>query len=407
MAIGPLTVELRMFRRRTLGVVGAALVLAAGGAALVLGTTRWRGDREILEGYTAMFDVPPTVAVAPCPDADAKLERLRPLFAVVLPAYKVVRTFDAPLPPELAKDLMAKPIAGLVDDYRCFLADGSDRLMLLGTIVNLYLRKGEALLAEGQTDAGYAHVIEGLSVYKQAPFYAYIHYLGAGYVLELIRNIVEKYPPPRRVLEELEYAAPESLLSRVTFCTGMREELLTFGYISFYDRLAPLRARATRRWGERSAKAFALMDGNGPRDDLAAWRMTRALSEPLIDGCYDFAQPLMPLEKAARAKLEAVPKGSSLAFSTPFTLDRLPQFGALEDDFLVFMIDIGRRRLRLAGLPTDAASVRSRLLGPRLRIPLTSDWNGATAVVEDDPAAPGGIVIVRGAFRQALPALSP
>jgi hypothetical protein len=75
---------------------------------------------------------------------------------------------------------MATPIAGLSDDYRCFLADGSDRVVILGMIVNLYLRKGEALLAKGQTDAGYAHVIEALSVYKEAPSFAFIHYLGSG-----------------------------------------------------------------------------------------------------------------------------------------------------------------------------------------------------------------------------------
>jgi hypothetical protein len=224
-------------------------------------------------------------------------------------------------------------------------------------------------------------------------------------MLERITKIVETYPPPRRVLEELEFVAPKSLLPRITFCAGIKEEFLTQAYISFYDRLAPLRARATRRWGERAAKAFAQINAGARRGDLAAWRMTRDLYAPLIDGCYELNEPLMPFEKAARAKLGAVPKGTPLAFSAPFMLDRLPQFGALEDDFLVFMIDIGRRRLRLAGLPTDAASVRSRLLVAQMRIPLTSDWSGSTAAVEDDPAVAGGIIVVRGNFRQALPAL--
>ncbi|HXT99758.1 MAG TPA: hypothetical protein VN903_02110 [Polyangia bacterium] len=368
-----------------------------------------RGDREIREQYTAAFDAPPVVAVEPCPDADAKLGRLQPLFELAVRAQKVVKKFDAPLPPDLARDLMATPIAGLAEDYRCFLADGSDRGVLMGFVIYLFLRKGETLLAAGQTDAGYAHVIEALSVYEQPRAFSFIYYLGAGYKLRYVRKLLEKYPPPRDVLEELEGTAPEALLPRWAFCAGIKEEFLALTYPPFYDQLAPLHARAARRWGDRAANAFAEVARDAHPGDLALWRTARDLYMPLIDGCLDFGQasspPLMRLEKAARAKLASVPKGTVVAFSAPFTLERLPQFGALQDDFLVFMVDVRRRRLHLSGLPTDAASVRSRVFVPSLRIPLTSDWDGSTATVEDDPAVPGGVVVIRGNFREALPPL--
>lgn len=87
------------------------------------------------------------------------------------------------------------------------------------------------------------------------------------------------------------------------------------------------------------------------------------------------------------------------------TLNRLSEFGELQDQFLVFMVDVGRRRLRAAGLPLDAATVTSRLLVPAMRVPLTSAWDGSTATIIDDPATPGGIIVTRGRLRQALPPL--
>ena len=54
-------------------------------------------------------------------------------------------------------------------------------------IADLFLRKGEALLAAGQIDAGYQYVVQGLSVYAQPRTYAFIHYLGAGYILRRIQ----------------------------------------------------------------------------------------------------------------------------------------------------------------------------------------------------------------------------
>ena len=108
--------------RRAAAVVAAA-ALALGGAACR------RGDREIRDGFTAAFDAPPVVAVAACPDEDAKLARLRPLLELAARSYQdrvrprpvapgedvaatVKKGFDAPLPADLMADLLATEIRG-------------------------------------------------------------------------------------------------------------------------------------------------------------------------------------------------------------------------------------------------------------------------------------------------------
>jgi hypothetical protein len=361
-----------------------------------------RGDREIRAGFEAAFDAPPVLAVADCPDGDAKLERLGPLFGLALRAYKQVPRLDQPLPADLAADLLATPITGYVSDYRCFLSDGRSREVAMGTIANLYLRKGEALLARGDSDAGWAHVVEGLSVYAQPQGVAFIMYLGTGYFFGRIETLLARYPAPPAVLDRLAAVAGDSLLPRATFCAGLRLEQLNQLYIAFFDRLAPFRARAAARWGERNTTAVAEINDNR-HSDLALWRGADALYTPFFAGCADDGRPLAPLEKAARAALAAVPRPSAVADLAPYTLDRLPQYGDLADASLVFAVDVGRRRLAAGGgKPPDAAAVRARVLAPG---GLASPWDGSAPSIEDDPAAPGGLVVARGKLRRVLPPL--
>ena len=106
------------------------------------------------------------------------------------------------------------------------------------------------------------------------------------------------------------------------------------------------------RWGERTVNAFADIADRPRTGDVALWRTINDLYAPLIAGCLDAREPpLAPLETAARAKLAAVPDSATLKLMAPTTLNRLSEFGELQDQFLVFMVDVGRRRLRLAGLP--------------------------------------------------------
>jgi hypothetical protein len=210
-------------------------------------------------------------------------------------------------------DLMATEIRGLAVDYRCFLAQDDDRVLLMLAIADLFLRKGEALLAAGQIDAGYQYVVQGLSVYAQPRTYAFIHYLGAGYTLRRIQALLDRHPPPPAILERLEETAADSLLSRAQLCAGIKVEFLTQAYVPFQDRLAPLRGRVAERWGERTVNAFAEIAGRPTPGDVALWRTINDLYAPLIAGCLDAREPpLAPLEAAARAKLAAVPDSATL-----------------------------------------------------------------------------------------------
>jgi hypothetical protein len=390
--------------------VNRAAAVVAGIAAAVAtaaGACR-RGDREIRDGFTAAFDAPPVLAVAPCPDADVKLARLEPLFGLAMRAYKTVKTLDEPLPADLAADLMATPIEGAVSDYHCFLADGTDRKLFMGVIANLYLHKGEALLAQGKTDDGWGHILQGLKVYSGPRPFEFLMYFGASAVLRHIRTVVARTPPSPRELDDLELMAASALLRRPDFCAGLKLEFLWQAYLPFYEALAPLHDRVRERWGDRTADAMAAMAAHGKRGDIALWRATADLYGPLVAGCLDpKAPPFATLETAALAKLAGLPRESSVAQLAPTTLDRLRQYGELEDEFLLFFVDLGRRRLQSADVPTDAASVGKRILVPSLPVPLVSAWDGSPVAVHDDPGTPGALIVTRGRMRQVLPPLRP
>ena len=196
-------------------------------------------------------------------------------------------------------------------------------------IADLFLRKGEALLAAGQIDAGYQYVVQGLSVYAQPRTYAFIHYLGAGYTLRRIQALLDRYSPPLAILNRLEETAAASLLSRAQLCAGIKVEFLAQAYVPFQGQLAPLRGRVAERWGERTCNAFAEI-ADREQGDVALWRAINDLYAPLIAGCLDAREPpLAPLETAARAKLAAVPDSATLKLVGPTTLNRLSEFGEL------------------------------------------------------------------------------
>jgi hypothetical protein len=153
---------------------------------------------------------------------------------------------------------------------------------------------------------------------------------------------------------------------------------------------------------------MAAMAENNKPGDLELWRATTDLYTPLIAGCLDpHGPPLATLERAARAKLATLPRNSSVAQLAPYTLERLSQYGELEDEFLLFYVDLGRQRLRLATGMFDAREVEKRILVPSLPVPLVSSWDGSRASVENDPTTPGAVVLTRGRLRKVLPPLPP
>jgi hypothetical protein len=212
---------------RALGFSRALALLVA------TGVSACRGDREIREGFQETFDAPPLVAVTRCLDFEKKLDRMRPLFELGLRAYQAVKKFDDVLPEDLMADLLHTPILGMVPDYRCLLGDGGGRELFMGTVANLYLRKGEALLGRNDSEGGYAHLIEGLSVFKDPQPVVFIMHLGVGYFLDRTESILARYPAPTPVLEMLHSTAAECLLTLPQFCSGIKFEYLFISRAGF------------------------------------------------------------------------------------------------------------------------------------------------------------------------------
>ena len=259
---GPMTV------RRAAAVVAAA-ALALGGAACR------RGDWEIRDGFTAAFDAPPVVAVAPCPDEEAKLARLQPLLDLAARSYKdrvrprplapgedvaatVKKGFDAPLPADLSADLLATEISGSRRRLPLLPRAGQrSRPAHDGDCRPVPAeRRGAARDPARSTPATNTSSRGSPSTPSRGRMRSSTTWARATSSVASRRSSTAIHLRPPSSIGWRRRRA-DGLLSRAQLCAGIKVEFLTQAYVPFQDRLAPLRGRVAERWGERTVSAFA------------------------------------------------------------------------------------------------------------------------------------------------------
>jgi hypothetical protein len=293
-------------------------------------------DGPIRREMVALLEATPAPPSTPCSDREARLARLEPVRTLVGQAYPARAKFDDPLPAALQARVMETPLtATTVDDWRCLMGDlqGFDPqrepnyAVGLGTLAALFFDKGAALLAAGQTEAGWTHVELGLRLYADPPAFQYIYFLGAQYFMQRARRLVWDNVPPTAVADRLVAAGVAGTLSRETFCQGMNEELLAHAVALYFGHFPAERRRLAARWGPASVAHLDAEWARRNRPGRAAWRtyadLTRVVREACPTGSLNVA------EQRARAASARLPSRSQAAL-LEFTWQRIRQLEELQ-----------------------------------------------------------------------------
>jgi hypothetical protein len=286
-----------------------------------------RSDREILAGYRELWaQRGPSRAESTCPDGDAKMAAMKPVILLAADASKARKEYDKPLPADVAARLLQTDLL-VAGDFRC-LADApgsvsrlSSMHVMLGILSSLLLDKADALAAAGDEAGAHRHLLEAVRLYAEPQPWWYIWFFQVSYVLDRATTLLEKHPATDdAVRADLRAAAGRAVMTRATFCDGVKEELLVQGALFFRAHLEPLRSEMLARWPE--LKELGEIDS--PRGDRTEWATFRALWDVMVTRCEAW-----PDVRDARPLLAKLPPNPRMIFSA--TVERVAIFDKLRE----------------------------------------------------------------------------
>ncbi|MCA9706543.1 MAG: hypothetical protein KDK70_11890 [Myxococcales bacterium] len=342
-------------------------------------------------------------APVPCKDRAAKVERLRGLEPLALDLRARIREFETPPPPQLLERIMAFPMRGQADDYRCVVQDFTridlstepDYEGLRDLAANLYVLKGMHLLDHGAPDEGWAHVLDALRLYRRPVAPGVDRHLTLIDVLRAVDHLLDTHPPPPAILDALIETTDAAALTVPTICTALRHDLLIVGMMGFRVHFGQREREAVAR---RYGLDFAMRTWRTPQQpgthDRPAWAELRQTYDLMVPECAK--HPLgHSIQRAAlpMVRLEMVHPRVGLPLRV--VANRLNQAGLLSDVHVTLRARLRGQRLRqqLGRDPTTAelaVSFGRRPINP---------WDGRryTFVV-----TPGQISVVRGPYRHVV-----
>jgi len=367
-------------------------------------------EPEIADQFHQRLSAPPEGwAPTHCPDRDAKVEDLREVIGLAHDLRARIREFDSPLPPRLDAALMQTPLLGRGDAYRCVIRDFQridlrtepNYAEVVGFTASLFMVKAATLMARGEADEGWAHVLEALTLYAIPGGPSVAEQGGVLDVLTSLQILLETHPPNAATVTRLIDAVDATLVPSVIACAGVRHELLAIAVAAF-------RVHFDRREKEAMASRFGLdfamrswRDHRAGQLERTTWNAFRDVYDAVVDGCTrrPYGQGLKRAATAqARLDLLHPPTGVQVRVAT----DRLNRAGTLVDAQTAMLATLRALQLRssLGREPTTTELALS--FGRRPHNP----WDGRPYTFTMNADA---LVVQRGPYREelALPPVRP
>ncbi len=341
-------------------------------------------------------------APVPCADRAAKLEGLHDMVPLVHGLMARVRSFEAPLPPQLHAEVMRTPLLGRADDYRCVVQDYLDVDLDdepnyqagVGPAGNLYMYKARHLMEDGRREEGWDHVLDALALYRKPIGPSLGEHPSLGKVLAAMRAMLELHPPTADRMPALVEAVDATMVSAHVACAALRHELLTLAVTGFrvhFDR------REKTAMARRFGLDYAMLTWRSPlpgKLDRAVWNAFRDTYDGLVVGCptrpYGMTVRGVAADRALLQELHP-PTGVAVLVAS----ERLKQLGALMDGQITMLATLRSLELhaKLGREPTTAELAIA--FGKRPRNPW--DRQSYTFLVGN-----GVVVVGRGPYRHEI-----
>jgi hypothetical protein len=372
-------------------------------AALLLAACGVRPDPGIAEDFHERLQARPTGwAAMPCRDRAAKVEARASMVWLAQDLRARIREFDTMPPTQLHDRMMAYPLLGHADDYRCIIQDfvridpatEPDFVEVLGLVANLYVLKARVLLAQGDQAGGWAHVVDALALYRKPVAHGFAEHLTLLEVLRAITPLLEQHPPDDEVLQQLVSAVEATRISQAVICAAARHDLLMLAVSGF-------RVHFELREREAMAQRFGL--GNAMRGwrspwpgklGRAEWQPLRETYDAIVEGCSE--RPLgKSLQRAATPMLRLDAQHPPTGVRLRMVAERLNQVGLLIDvqTSLVAILRALTLRRALGRDPTTAELAMS--FGKRPKNP----WDGRHYTFA---MGGGALVVTRGPYHHRV-----
>lgn len=362
-----------------------------------------RPDPEIADEFLERLEAEPAGwAPVPCRERATKVEARSGMVWLAQDLRARIREFDTMPPTQLHDRMMAYPLLGHADDYRCIVQDfvrsdpatEPDFVEVLGLVANLYVLKARVLLEQGAAADGWAHVVDGLALYRKPVAHGFAEYLTLLEVLRAIPPLLEQHPPSAATLAQLVAAVDATRVSQPVICAAVRHDLLMLAVTGFRVHFElPEREAVAERFGLGNAMRAWRSPWPG-KLGRAEWAAMRGSYDALVEGCAE-----RPLGKSLQQAAEPMLKLDWLHPPTGVRLrmvaDRLNKVGLLIDVQTSLLATLRALSLRatLGRDPTTAELAVS--FGRRPRNP----WDARHYTFEMD----GGVLTVtRGPYRHRV-----